>query len=126
MPSISEFYCINDAYGFELPHGWGRYMYAVTDDSERVRCHHPGEQARARAVIGADASEAKFDRRTGYNTHCFCLHCESQVDLDLERDEKACPECRSNYVKTISELVDETCPVCGEEAIVAHDTGAIA
>ena len=46
--------------------------------------------------------------------------------LDFDRDEKACPECRSNAVKTVDELVDEQCPVCEEETSIAKDTGAIA
>jgi hypothetical protein len=77
-------------------------------------------------VIDEDASQEEIDRRAGFNTHCFCIHCGTQVDLNLDRDEKACPECRSNTVKTIDELVDQQCPVCETGTIVAEDTGAIA
>jgi len=79
-----------------------------------------------REVIGEDASQKEIDHRTGFNTYCFCVHCETQVDLDVGRDEKACPACRSNAVKTIDELVDEHCPVCESGTVVAEDTGAIA
>jgi hypothetical protein len=126
MPQIFEFYCTNPDCEFEMPSGWGYYMYAIADDGERVHCPHPGEMGRAREVTGENASQEEIDRRTGFNTYCFCIHCETQVDLDLDRDEKACPECRSNAVKTIDELVDEQCPVCEEATFVAEDTGAIA
>jgi len=126
MPQIFDFDCTNADCEFELPSGWGYYLYAVADDGDRVRCPHPGEMRRAREVIGEDASRKEIDRRTGFNTYCFCIHCETQVDLDLDRDEKACPECRSNAVKTVDELVDERCPVCGDGTVVADDTGAIA
>jgi ribosomal protein S27AE len=60
------------------------------------------------------------------STLTFCIHRETQVDLDLDRDKKACPECQSNAVKTTDELVDEECPVCEEGTVIAEDTGAIA
>ncbi|MFT4944650.1 MAG: hypothetical protein ACI9K3_000584 [Halovenus sp.] len=126
MPRIYEFYCTNPDCEFELPSGWEWYMYAVSDDCERVRCQRPGEMARARQVIGEDAARREIDRRTGVNSHCFCIHCESQVDIDLESDEKACPGCRSNAVETTDELVDEQCPVCDGGPFVAEDAGAIA
>jgi hypothetical protein len=109
-----------------MPSGWGYYMYAIADDGERVHCLHPGEMSRAREVIGEDASQAEIDRRTGFNTYCFCVDCETRVDLDPERDEKACPECGSTAVETIDELVDEPCPICDDGTFVATDTGAIA
>lgn len=101
-------------------------MYSIAEDGERVLCPHPGEMKRAREVIGEDASQEEIDRRTGFNTHCFCTHCDTQVDIDLDRDEKACPECGSNAVKTVDELVDKQCPICEDGTIVAEDTGAIA
>jgi hypothetical protein len=36
------------------------------------------------------------------------------------------PECRSNAVKTIGELVDEQCPVCDDGTFIAEGTEAIA
>jgi ribosomal protein S27AE len=44
------------------------------------------------------------------------------VDLDLDRDEKACSECQSNAVKTIN----DQCSVCEDGTFVAEDTGLIA
>lgn len=87
MPQIFEFYCTNPVCEFEMPSGWGYYLYATADDGERVHCPHPGEMGRAREVIGEDASQKGIDRRTGFNTDCFCIHCETQVDLGLDRDE---------------------------------------
>lgn len=101
-------------------------MYAIADDGERVECHHPGEMAVARDVIGADASQDEIDRRTGFNKHCFCTDCERQVDLDPDRDDMVCPECHSPSVRTIDDLVDSPCPVCEDGTFVAEDTGAIA
>lgn len=46
--------------------------------------------------------------------------------IDLDRDEKACPECAPNAVRTVDELVDEQCPVCEDGTFVAEATGAIA
>jgi hypothetical protein len=126
MPQIFDIHCMNSDCDFEMPSGWGYSMYAITDDDERVHCPHPGEMGRAQEVIGEHASREVIDRRTGLNTYCFCIHCETQVDLDLDRDEKASRECRSNGVKTIGELVDVQCPVCGAGTFVAEDTGAIA
>lgn len=100
-------------------------MYAIADDGERIHCPHPGEMTRAREEIGKDASQEEIDRRTGFNTYCFYIHCETQVDLDLDRDEKECSECRSNAVKTIDELVDKQCSVCEGRTFVAEDTSAI-
>ncbi|MFB6198622.1 MAG: hypothetical protein ABEI52_10200 [Halobacteriaceae archaeon] len=125
MPQIFDFHCPNPECDFEMPSGWGYYMYAIADDGERIHCPHPGEMSRARKVIGEDASREETDRRTGFDSR-FCIHCETQVDLDLERDEKVCPECASNAVKTIDELVDERCPVCEEGTFTAEDTCAIA
>jgi predicted RNA-binding Zn-ribbon protein involved in translation (DUF1610 family) len=126
MPQIFDFHCTNTDCDFEMPSGWGYYFYAEADDGERVHCPHPGELGRAHEVIGDDASEEEFDHRTGFNNHCFCLHCESQVDLDLDRDEKSCTECDSDAIKTLDELVDEQCPLCGTGTVIAEDTGAIA
>lgn len=109
-----------------MPSGWGYYMYAIADTGERVHCPHPGEMNRAREVIGEDATQEEIDSRTGFNTYCFCIQCKTQVDLDLDRDEKACPECRSNTVKTIDELVNDQCPVCDVGTVTAEDTGAMA
>lgn len=126
MPQIFDFYCDNPACEFELPSGWGGYMYAIDDDGERVTCPHPAEYATAREVIGEEVNEAEFDRRTGFNTYCYCPDCESQVDIDLNRDGKQCPDCGSPAVQTIEDLVGEPCPVCGEGTVVAEDTGLIA
>jgi len=48
------------------------------------------------------------------------------VDLNLDRDEKACLECRSNAVKAIDGLVDEQYPACETGTVIPEDTGALA
>lgn len=126
MPSIYDYHCTNSTCEFEMPSGWGHHMYAITDEGKRLQCLHPGGMEQARQVIGEDASPDEINQRTGIVTYCFCLDCETQVDLDLDRDGKACPECQSNAIKTIDELVDEQCPVCAMGTIIAEDTGWIA
>lgn len=61
MPQIFEFYCTDPDCEFEMPSGWGYYMYATADDGDRVHCPHPGEMGRAREVIGEDASQKEID-----------------------------------------------------------------
>lgn len=126
MPGISEFYCTNPDCDFAMPSGWGYYMYAIADDGNRIHCPHPDEMGRAREVIGRDASQAEIGRRTGFATHCLCIDCEAQIDLDLDRDDSLCPECGSYAIKTIHQLVDDWCPVCEDGTFIGEDTGAIA
>ena len=74
MPQIFDFYCSDPDCEFEMPSGWGYYMYAIADDGERVHCPHPGEMGRAREVIGEDASREEIDRRTGFNGAPFAAN----------------------------------------------------
>jgi len=108
MPGIYQYQCTTCE--FSGPTGWGYYMYARADDGERVTCPHPGERQAAREVIGADASEAEFDARTGFNYHCVCLDCVEQFDRDPERDALVCPNCESQTVELLVDLVGQPCP----------------
>lgn len=126
MPGEYDYYCTDDSCDFTAPEGWGYYMYAVTDDGERVTCPHPGEREAAREVIGSDATEAELDDRTGFNYYCVCLNCVAQFDLDPERDEMVCPDCGGEAVERIVDLVDEPCPACESGTFVAEDTGNVA
>ena len=86
MPAIHDYHCTDDACDFAGPSGWDYYMYAEADDGERVTCPHPGERAKAREVIGEDASDEEIDERTGFNYHCVCVDCTEQFDRDPQRD----------------------------------------
>lgn len=124
MSYIFDFFCSNDACDFTAPKGSGYYMYAIADDGERVECHHPGEMAEARAVVGEDASEEELRERTGFNYHCVCIDCLEEFEADHERDEVACPDCDSSAVVFVTELVGRPCPAC-REGVFSSDLEAI-
>ena len=98
----------------------------TTDGYKRITCPHPGEYYIVTSVLGSDPSDELVDQRTGFNSYCVCLSCLSQFELDLERDDRKCPECMSTEVKSEQELVDEPCPNCSEGTFVEIDTGTIA
>ena len=126
MPLIYEYYCTSEGCTFSGPTGWGYYMYAEADDGERVTCPHPGERAKALAVIGEAATREEIDSRTGFSYHCVCIDCVEQFDRDPQRDRLLCPSCDSTAVELLVELVGHPCPQCGVGYFVAEDTGAIA
>lgn len=117
----------------------------------RIPCPHPSEKIVVREILGPDASPDIVRARTGFNSHCVCLDCLYQFDADL-RDEKAnmwrewygfsssedvlhgkpiikdkrkCPVCESGNVRTVSEMIGNTCPRCKEGVIEAIWTGKI-
>jgi ribosomal protein S27AE len=126
MPGIAEFYCDAPSCDLEFPSGWGYSMYVIDDDGERITRPHPGERAKAREVVGHDATEAEIDERTGFNYHCICVDCAEQFERDPVRDDVLCPGCGSSAVEFLIEVVGYPCPRCGEGTITAEDTGAIA
>lgn len=126
MPAIARFYCTNEECGFSGPEGWGYYMYAIDDSGDRKTCAHPGEMARAREIIGPDATDEEIDDRTGFNYHCVCVDCATLFEKDPQRDALICPECESRAVTLMTELVGAPCPDCGEGTFIREDTGAIA
>lgn len=95
-----------------MPFGWGSYTYAVNDEGVRVPCGHPGELRQIRKITGLDYSEAIDARRAGHARNCVCKECLRQFDLDLEVDARVCPICHSIQVRTLSELIGQTCPQC--------------
>jgi len=136
MPGIFEFRC--DHCGFELPTGWGGYMYVVNDQGERIVCPHPCEDLTVREVLGPNASRQLTRQRTGFNSYCVCLDCLHQCELDLgnegclffffvrqPRDLWSCPHCRSRKIRTVDELTGEPCPECQVGTIVAIYTGIV-
>jgi len=92
--------------------------------------------------------------RVGFNFECICLDCLYKFYADVgsaemiesfhkrcpdlldgvfrryympkePKDERKCPRCGSANVKTILELVGQTCPICREGVIEEIDTGVI-
>lgn len=110
MPLIQRYGC--NECDFELPSGWGGYMYAVDDVGNRRVCPHPCEFSAVVEITGLEMSEAESAGRTGYASHCVCLACVEQFDLDLERDERVCPKCSAQQVRSSEELIGESCPRC--------------
>ena len=117
---ISDFYC--DTCSFQMPSGFGEYRYIVTDDGERQTLQHPGEALQIRNVLGEDASDELIEERTGYVAFYACRDCAEVFELDREA-EKVCPECSSSDVVTEWDLVDESCPKCGDGTFVQETTG---
>ena len=140
MPPINEYKC--DKCRFALPEGWGGYIYVIDDLGERIVCPHPAEDATIRQVLGDDESDEVIKERTGFNSHCVCLKCLRQFDLDLgdderanpwpqmcgaqfRRDERKCPHCESSRVRTAFEMIDQRCPKCKRGKIEMIDTGNV-
>ena len=145
MPKLSIFECDTCKGGFHF--GWGGHDYVEDDEGNRIVCPHPQEYQTIRKVLELDNTE-KFPKpkwwwskkkkkdlresvdrfvaeRTGFHSFCVCLDCKTGNDLDLKKDQKICPMCNSENIKTIIELVGEVCPLCGEGKIIERDTGAI-
>jgi len=110
MPLIYHYDC--NTCSFRFPGGWGCYVYAEDDEGRRHECHHPLECEEIIKILGHGASEEMIQKRTGINTHCVCLDCITQFDVDTDKDELVCPYCGSANMKTIYECVDKPCPKC--------------
>lgn len=117
---IRDFYC--DTCDFQMPSGFGEYMYVVDDEGERHRLQHPGEGLQIRKILGEDASDDLIEERRGYRAYYVCRECGHA--FEEERDEDVgCPECGSGDVVTQNELVGESCPRCEDGTFVDEVTG---
>jgi len=138
MPFINEYKC--NKCGFALPEGWGMNFYVEDDKGNRIACGHPGKRYDVEKVLGADISLEMIRERTGFNSHCICLKCLYEFELDLgesywtahefsanrkEKDKRECPQCESECVKTEIEIVGENCPKCNEGIVERIWTGLI-
>ncbi|HEX8915107.1 MAG TPA: hypothetical protein VF796_22340 [Humisphaera sp.] len=110
MPLIQRYAC--DRCDFALPTGWGGYAYATDDAGRRVVCPHPEEDAKVLEVTGMAWAAAYEAGRVGHNSHCVCLACVRQFDLDPRRDPVACPACSSAAVRSALDSVGRECPKC--------------
>jgi len=98
--------------------------------------------------------EALTKSKIGFNFDCVCLNCLNKFKADVgnaeiieslhkrcydlldgtfkqyympvkPKDDKICPKCGSVNIKTIFELVGQTCPKCKEGIIEEIETGII-
>ena len=99
------------------------YMYVRADDGKRICCPHPGEYSTVERVTGMDGDEARAIGRVGHISHCMCFQCLHQFELDLDRDMKQCPECKSLDVKSAYGALGCECPQCHTGVLYEHDTG---
>lgn len=122
MPPIKRYAC--NQCDFELPSGWGGYTYAVDNQGHRVVCPHPGEFGAVSKVTGLNYTEADAAGRVGFAQYCACLGCLKQFDLDLKRDAVICPACHGYQVRSLRQLIGQSCPNCKtgliEEGSVVH------
>ena len=139
MPKINKCKC--DICDLNFPEGWGGYMYVEDDNGKRIKCHHPCEGEAIGNVLGKNPSKELLEKRIGFNSDCICLDCLHQFKADLnnnnriskdkdknknkDKDKRECPECKSEKVKTVIELINKTCPKCKKGIIKKYWTGAI-
>lgn len=121
MPLISRFKC--NRCDFAFPSGWGGYTYAIDGEGRRVVCGHPGESQAVSRVTGLSWVDAEAAGRVGRAWYCACFDCCAQFDLDLDRDIKQCPQCRSLRVKSAYGAIALPCPKCRLGQIVKERTG---
>ncbi len=111
MPRIYAYHC--NKCEFHLPSGWGGIMYVSNDKGERIACVHPMEEKIIDSVLGRGLKRLFLTRRrTGFSSDCICLDCLSQFRLDVDKDVRECPSCKSRKMKTVSEMIGEPCPKC--------------
>ena len=135
MPHIFEYKC--SLCEFTMPTGWGGYMYVIDNNGRRIVCPHPGEASVVAEILkidedtlfgfpwllrSDDAPVQLLEERTGFNSYCVCLDCVSQFELDIDRDERKCPKCGSEKVRTEPEMVGEPCPKCKKGTVELIDT----
>ena len=128
MPRVNDYKC--KICGFEMPFGWGGHIYAENDQGQRIVCPHPIERYYIREVLGENVydpvkKDYKYRLRSGFNSHCLCLNCLNQFDLDVEKDDRKCPKCGSTEVHTELEMVGKKCPKCHKGTIEEKWTLAI-
>jgi predicted RNA-binding Zn-ribbon protein involved in translation (DUF1610 family) len=127
VPKISRFYC--PECDFEMPRGWGTYVYVVDDDGRKIVAPHPCEQFVACDVIGCTMKELdeneEYKSRVGVMHYVVCISCAHQFAIDLKRHLRVCPECGSKSVYNCWEMIGRQCPRCRRAQIVEEDTGII-
>lgn len=81
-------------------------------------------EAYNKVQYGLTREETLFVRsRTGSMSVCICLECLNKSRLDIEKDVRLCGQCGSKQIKTVLELVGQTCPKCHSGIIEKKDSG---
>jgi hypothetical protein len=109
MPWLFDYGC--DHCRLAFPTGWGGYSYFTRESGERVPVPHADPKT-VKAVTGLTARQAAAEGRQGFASHCLCFNCLAQFDVDVDRDVKQCPKCRSLIVRTARGSVGLLCPAC--------------
>jgi hypothetical protein len=121
MPLISTIKC--DRCDLALPTGSGGYVYALNTAGERIVCPHPIEWDTAKRVTGLDWHAARSKGLIGHVSYCLCFACTHQFELDVNRDVKQCPHCKSLNVCTANASLGAQCPRCHEGSMVEVPIG---
>src|SRR5215469_12969545 len=108
MPLISTIKC--DQCNLRLPTGAGGYMYVLDSAGNRIVCPHPLEASTIERVTGLDWHGARTKGLLGHVSFYLCFACTHQFELDVERDAKLCPKCRSLDVRTVNASLGAQCP----------------
>ena len=113
-----------------MPTGWGGYLYMENDKGERIAFPETGPSHQIAEMLTDTISIELMKEKIGYNSYCICMDCLTQFELDLgddeqnkdsgryyygilkRKDERKCPHCKSQNVKTSLELVSKKCPQC--------------
>jgi predicted Zn-ribbon and HTH transcriptional regulator len=121
MPLIATIKC--NQCDLQLPTGAGGYLYALNSAGERIVCPHPMEMKTVQRVTGLDWHGARTRGFLGHVSYCLCFTCTHQFELDVERDPKQCPECKSLEVRTANASLGAQCPRCHKETLVEEALG---
>ncbi|MEI6039735.1 MAG: hypothetical protein WCP93_00025 [Candidatus Berkelbacteria bacterium] len=122
-------------------------MFAEDDNGKKINCPHPGEESRAKMVLGIDGTSQELNKKTAKNrvglmANCVCMDCANRLDLEIDdgesifhdddshyirrgRDERKCNKCSSKNVVTMLEVIGLVCPKCKKGHIIEEDTGTI-
>lgn len=123
MPEVYKFHCNHCELSF--PTGWDGYTYVINSNGLKITCPHPGEITIIHNVLGKNITEEVIRKMTGFNSHCICLGCLNQFDIDVNKQKRKCPSCGSHRIKTVLELVGGICPKCKAGRIAKENTGII-
>ena len=83
MPQVNKFKC--NKCDFEMPSGWGGYIYVIDFFGARVICEHPGEGRKVLQVTGFSITEAEQKGLVGKISYCICLNCLAQFLIKMRR-----------------------------------------
>ena len=125
MPPINTYNCTKCDLAFHK--GFGGYTYVLDDQGKKVVAGHPVEHSIVSEVLGREVSWDKLheEERVGFNSDCICKDCLEQFEMDVKKEERKCPKCKSGNVATAQELVGQPCPKCKEGTFESQYTGMI-